>query len=163
MFVQTQGKFIMQDEYDYEKMSKEGFECDCEVAGYCPLLQKSMTQRLHHLCKTDVRYRTLFLQTATMKGVHNNEVRKNYDRKMRKKTEMDKTADMAIKEMKDSGIDINKHSEGLGDTIEKVLNKFGINQDKIEKILGGPGCGCSERKTWFNKIFSYTNKGKQDE
>ena len=67
-------------------------------------------------------------------------------------------AERAIQEMKDAGIDINKESEGLGDTIEKVLNKFGINQEKIEKILGGPGCGCTERKTWFNKIFSYKNK-----
>ena len=81
---------------------------------------------------------------------------------MRQRTDLENTAEEAIKEMKAAGVDIDKQSEGLGDTIEKVLNKFGINQEKIEKILGGPGCGCSERKTWFNKIFSY-KKEQSDE
>ena len=148
----------MQKEYDYEKMSAEGYQCDCVAAGFCPLLQKQMTDSLHHLCQTSEKHRTLFLRTAKIKGVHNNNVKKRYTAKTREKTELETTAERAIQEMKDAGIDINKESEGLGDTIEKVLNKFGINQEKIEKILGGPGCGCTERKTWFNKIFSYKNK-----
>lgn len=145
----------MQKEYDYEKMSKEGYECDCVAAGFCPLLQKEMTEPLHHLCQTSEKYRTVFLRTAKKRGVHDNDVKKRYAGKMRQRTDLENAAEEAIKEMKAAGVDIDKQSEGLGDTIEKVLNKFGINQEKIEKILGGPGCGCSERKTWFNKIFSY--------
>lgn len=145
----------MSKEYDYEKMSVQGYQCDCVAAGFCPLLQKEMTEPLHHLCQTSEKHRTLFLRTAKIRGVHKNDVKKKYAAKMREKTELENTAEKAIQEMKDAGVDINKQSEGLGDTIEKVLNKFGINQEKIEKILGGPGCGCSERKTWFNKIFSY--------
>tara|TARA_Y100001938_G_scaffold71920_1_gene99817 strand:+ start:5632 stop:6090 length:459 start_codon:yes stop_codon:yes gene_type:complete len=152
----------MQDKYDYEKMSKEGFQCDCVAAGFCPLLQKEMTEPLHHLCQTSERHRTVFLRTAKKRGVHDNNVKKRYSAKMRKRTDLENTAEEAIKEMKAAGVDIDKQSEGLGDTIEKVLNKFGINQEKIEKILSGPGCGCSERKTWFNKIFSY-NKDKNNE
>jgi hypothetical protein len=145
----------MSKEYDYEKMSKEGYECDCVAAGFCPLLQKEMTEPLHHLCQTSEKHRTVFLRTAKKRGVHDNDVKKRYARKTRQRTDLENTAEEAIKEMKAAGVDIDKQSEGLGDTIEKVLTKFGINQEKIEKILGGPGCGCSERKTWFNKIFSY--------
>ena len=53
-------------------------------------------------------------------------------------------------------------SEGLGDTIEKVLSKFGISEEKISKILGGSGCGCSKRKKWFNKIFSYKKESDNE-
>ena len=152
----------MQKKYDYEKMSKEGYECDCVAAGFCPLLQKEMTEPLHHLCQTSEKHRTVFLRTAKKRGVHDNDVKKRYARKTRQRTDLENTAEEAIKEMKAAGVDIDKQSEGLGDTIEKVLTKFGINQEKIEKILGGPGCGCSERKTWFNKIFSY-KKEQSDE
>lgn len=152
----------MQKEYDYEKMSKEGYECDCVAAGFCPLLQKEMTEPLHHLCQTSEKHRTVFLRTAKKRGVHDNDVKKRYARKTRQRTDLENTAEEAIKEMKAAGVDIDKQSEGLGDTIEKVLTKFGINQEKIEKILGGPGCGCSERKTWFNKIFSYKKEQSDD-
>ena len=145
----------MSKKYDYEKMSREGYNCDCVAAGFCPLLQKKMTPHLHNLCQTSDKHRELFLRTAKIKGVHNNHVKKRRAVKLRKKTELENVAEDAIQEMKDSGVDINKASEGLGDTIEKVLKKFGIDQNKIEKIIGGPGCGCSERKKWFNKIFSY--------
>ena len=148
----------MSKKYDYEKMSREGYVCDCVAAGFCPLLQKKMTPQLHGLCPTSDKHRELFLRTAKIKGVHKSDVKKRRAVKLRKKTELENVAEDAIQEMKDSGVDINKASEGLGDTIEKILNKFGIDQDKIEKIIGGPGCGCSERKTWFNKIFSYKNK-----
>jgi hypothetical protein len=152
----------MSKEYDYEKMSKEGYECDCVAAGFCPLLQKEMTEPLHHLCQTSEKHRTVFLRTAKKRGVHDNDVKKRYARKTRQRTDLENTAEEAIKEMKAAGVDIDKQSEGLGDTIEKVLTKFGINQEKIEKILGGPGCGCSERKTWFNKIFSYKKEQSDD-
>ena len=58
----------MKKEYDYEKMTTEGFSCDCEVAGYCPLLDKDMSPHLHNLCKTNPLYRNRFLENAKNSG-----------------------------------------------------------------------------------------------
>jgi hypothetical protein len=44
-------------------------------------------------------------------------------------------------------------SKGLGDTVEKVLNKTGI--DKLAKFVLGEDCGCDKRKEYLNKIFPY--------
>ena len=44
-------------------------------------------------------------------------------------------------------------SKGLGDSIEKVLKKTGI--DKVAKKVLGDDCGCEERKQVLNKIFPY--------
>jgi len=46
-----------------------------------------------------------------------------------------------------------KKSKGLGDSIEKVLKKTGI--DKVAKKVLGDDCGCEERKQVLNKIFPY--------
>ena len=152
------------ENYDYEEMSRDGYECQCEGAGHCPLLQKDMTEHLHHLCKTNEPYRKRFLENAMKRGVTSYKARKEYSSLLVKKNELDKLADAAIKEMEDSGINLdeNDSSRGLGDTIEKVLSKFGITQEKIEKIAGAKGCGCGKRKQWFNKIFSY-KKGEANE
>ena len=152
----------MEKEYDYEKMSVEGHECDCAAAGFCPLLGREMNDHLHNLCKTDPRYRSLFLETAQKKGVHDVEVQRKFNQKNIDQSDLHSKADSIISELKENGIELNNISEGLGDTIEKVLNKFGINNEKIDSILGAQGCGCSERKKWFNKIFSY-NKENSDE
>jgi hypothetical protein len=44
-------------------------------------------------------------------------------------------------------------SEGLGDTIEKVLEVTGIA--KVAKWVLGEDCGCEERKAVLNKLFRY--------
>lgn len=44
-------------------------------------------------------------------------------------------------------------SEGLGDTVEKVLEVTGIA--KVAKWLMGEDCGCEERKQKLNQIFHY--------
>ena len=44
-------------------------------------------------------------------------------------------------------------SEGLGDTVEKVLEKTGIA--KVAKWLLGEDCGCDERKAKLNELFPY--------
>jgi hypothetical protein len=46
-----------------------------------------------------------------------------------------------------------KKSEGLGDTVEKVLEVTGIA--KVAKWIMGEDCGCEERKQKLNKLFSY--------
>jgi predicted DNA-binding protein YlxM (UPF0122 family) len=44
-------------------------------------------------------------------------------------------------------------SKGLGDTVEKVLQKTGI--DKVAKWVLGEDCGCEERKNKLNYLFPY--------
>ena len=46
-------------------------------------------------------------------------------------------------------------SKGLGDTIEKVTKATGIK--KVVEFLAGEDCGCDERKTKLNELFSYGN------
>lgn len=44
-------------------------------------------------------------------------------------------------------------SQGLGDTVEKVLEKTGIA--KVAKWILGEDCGCEERKEKLNQLFKY--------
>ena len=44
-------------------------------------------------------------------------------------------------------------SEGLGDTVEKVLEVTGVA--KVAKWLLGEDCGCDERKAKLNSLFPY--------
>jgi len=44
-------------------------------------------------------------------------------------------------------------ARGLGDTVEKVLEKTGIA--KVAKWILGEDCGCEERKEKLNKLFPY--------
>ena len=44
-------------------------------------------------------------------------------------------------------------SEGLGDTVEKVLEVTGVA--KVAKWLLGEDCGCDERKAKLNQLFPY--------
>jgi hypothetical protein len=44
-------------------------------------------------------------------------------------------------------------AKGLGDTVEKVLEKTGIA--KVAKWILGEDCGCEQRKEKLNKLFPY--------
>lgn len=46
-----------------------------------------------------------------------------------------------------------KKAEGLGDTVEQVLEATGIA--KVAKFLMGEDCGCQERKEKLNALFPY--------
>jgi hypothetical protein len=46
-----------------------------------------------------------------------------------------------------------KKAEGLGDTVENVLEATGIA--KVAKFLMGEDCGCNERKEKLNALFPY--------
>ncbi len=49
--------------------------------------------------------------------------------------------------------------KGLGDTIERFTKFTGIKR-LADSIPGG--CGCDDRKDWFNKNFPYNmNNGKR--
>ena len=60
------------------------------------------------------------------------------------KRKLDKKSDKSTKSTK---------ANGLGDTIEKVFKKTGI--DKIAKFILGEDCGCTERKEVLNHLFPY--------
>lgn len=55
------------------------------------------------------------------------------------------------------GFDPKQQSQGLGDTIAKVTNFFGIDKvaDAIAKLAGAEGCGCNERRQLLNELFPY--------
>jgi hypothetical protein len=55
-----------------------------------------------------------------------------------------------------------KKTEGLGDTIAKITNLFGIDilADKIAKLFGKEDCGCDRRRRKLNKLVPYNKKKK---
>jgi hypothetical protein len=46
-----------------------------------------------------------------------------------------------------------KKAEGLGDTVEQVLEATGVS--KVAKFILGEDCGCEERKAKLNRMFPY--------
>ena len=58
---------------------------------------------------------------------------------------------MPKKQSKESSQEIK--STGLGDTVEKVFRKTGI--DKLAKAVLGEDCGCDKRQELLNNIFPY--------
>jgi hypothetical protein len=60
------------------------------------------------------------------------------------KKKLEKKAKKSIKSTK---------AKGLGDTVEKVLEKTGIA--KVAKWVLGEDCGCDKRKEKLNKLFPY--------
>ena len=58
------------------------------------------------------------------------------------------------------GFDPKQESKGVGDTIAKITNFFGIDKvaDAIAKIAGAEGCGCNERRELLNELFPYEGK-----
>jgi hypothetical protein len=60
----------------------------------------------------------------------------------------------AIAELtKEVEAEVKQESKGLGDTVEKILDKTGIG--KIAKFILGEDCKCEERKEKLNKMFPY--------
>tara|TARA_R100000773_G_C4217138_1_gene115651 strand:+ start:601 stop:1023 length:423 start_codon:yes stop_codon:yes gene_type:complete len=57
------------------------------------------------------------------------------------------------KGQKNSTTNTKKVSKGLGDTVEKIFKKTGI--DKVAKWLLGEDCGCESRKQSLNQMFPY--------
>ena len=61
------------------------------------------------------------------------------------------------------GFDPKQESQGLGDTIAKVTNFFGIDKvaDAVAKLAGASGCGCNERRQMLNELFPYESKTRK--
>ena len=55
------------------------------------------------------------------------------------------------------GFDPKQQSQGVGDTIAKITNFFGIDKVAyaVAKLAGAPGCGCNERRQMLNELFPY--------
>ena len=148
--------------------------CACKGPGFCPRYKKMMSQAHWSLCKVSEKHRMLFDEMAGnfifgMIHFKNENIREEaveaikflekekIEKRSKKKMDVN-AANKAINELKNEGIDltqlgINKE-EGLGDTVERVLTKFGLTKDLMTKIAG-KSCGCSERKKWLNKLLPY--------
>ena len=151
--------------------------CECTGPGFCSRYNREMGEDLHLLCKSREDYRKQFdfylTEQDRLEAIRIKKEKESIKEKIDKidssedpildeNKETDHAlADIFIEEMSKVGINegnIKNHSEGLGDTISKVLKKIGITEERFEKLPGMGGCGCSARKTFLNKIFPYRNK-----
>jgi hypothetical protein len=69
--------------------------------------------------------------------------------------------DQVISELEKRGINMNSHIDsnvtGLGDVVESVLKSFGITEERFKNWFNLKECGCSRRKAWLNRLFSWKN------
>jgi hypothetical protein len=63
--------------------------------------------------------------------------------------------DKRTKEYKEWKAKREAASEGVGDTVEKVLKATGVAD--VVKFIAGEGCGCDERKAKLNKLLPFNN------
>lgn len=74
------------------------------------------------------------------------------------------TLDKVIQEIENEGVTLDnylqKDPQGLGDTVERALKKFGLDDSFVQKAMGIGGCGCQKRKKFLNRIFPYKKKDK---
>ena len=74
-------------------------------------------------------------------------------------SDIQREMDGVISELEKRGIDMNSHTNsemvGLGDVVEDVLKAFGITQERFKEWCGLQECGCSRRKAWLNRLFSW--------
>jgi hypothetical protein len=65
--------------------------------------------------------------------------------------------------MKKKESNLNKPSEGLGDTVAKVTELLMLDQlaQKLAEAMGKEDCGCSRRQEKLNELFPYKNKDKE--
>lgn len=61
--------------------------------------------------------------------------------------------DKRTREYKEWKAKQEQKSKGLGDSVEKVLEKTGIA--KVAKFILGEDCGCDTRKESLNRMFPY--------
>ena len=83
--------------------------------------------------------------------------------------DMKQEMNQVIADLEKQGIDVNAYLDepnaeriGLGDVVEKTLQKFGITEDRFKKWFGLKECGCSKRKKWLNGLFSWTQYKKTE-
>ena len=135
-------------------------ECQCESAGYCPIFKETFGNNLHSHCQKSQSFRDNYIKIIKDKEHDPDRKARMEERSLRNKEA--RTFDEAVEELKEEGVSLKEirdsTSEGLGDTVENVLSKFGITKKLLENVAGIKGCRCEERKEWLNKIFPYSKK-----
>jgi hypothetical protein len=160
-----------------KKKRKQYRACMCKRPGYCKRYKREMPHEFWELCQTSEKHRMLFDEIANnfifgmvqktnpnQKNVFSGASQQSEENKQyKKRTGSNKVreigkANEAIQQLKKEGIDLNQLShveeKGLGDTVERVLTKFGLTKSLMKKIAGKT-CGCNERKKWLNKLLPY--------
>ncbi len=154
-------------------------ECECPVAGYCKRYRKEMSEAKWGLCQKQEKYRMLFDEIAgnadfgmwktAKKGnipagvAHTVKIRQVPQKRVlmtdshRKIISEHRQLEGALEALDKEKIDEHNISEGVGDTVQKVLTKFGITEKLMTKIMKR-SCKCNERKEFLNKLFPYTKK-----
>lgn len=161
-------------------MGCEG-ECCCEGPGFCPRYGKNMTPRMWEKCQDPV-WRlnfTKFFEADVPVEEEEKRIRMmRYERSQQLREEEDKIVEienLVQSSMIDYGVTNDQLEEGpesmndfqikgLGDMVESLLQKVGVNDSMMGKITGGlssGGCGCSKRKSFLNKILPFMKN--QDE
>jgi len=85
---------------------------------------------------------------------------KEHQQKLKEKKALKQLIDVMdsneLKNESDTNVpqELETPSQGLGDTIEKVLKVTGINK-AFEIFMDGKDCGCAERRKKLNEVFSY--------
>jgi hypothetical protein len=103
------------------------------------------------------------VETSDTKTIYNSNIKTVDYKRMNmpiKQSEF-KKVDELIRELEKEGIQkqhFDKPPEGLGDTVERVLMKFGITKELVKSITGLKTCGCDKRKQWLNKLFPYVKE-----
>jgi transcriptional regulator NrdR family protein len=135
-------------------------KCECDELFY----QEKITENLFRKCKKRPLLKQTLMKLHSINFSQQPQLASgppiDIEKRNSEQEELGALADKAIEEIESQGETLE--SEGLGDTIEKVLSKFGISEEKISKIIGGSGCGCSKRKKWFNKIFGYKKEAQNE-
>jgi len=135
-------------------------KCECGELFY----QEKITENLFRKCKKRPLLKQTLMKLHSIDFSQQPQLASgppiDIEKRNSEQEELGALADKAIEEIESQGETLE--SEGLGDTIEKVLSKFGISEEKTSKIIGGSGCGCSKRKKWFNKIFGYKKEAQNE-
>ena len=134
---------------DREHFLENGLpECQCEASGYCSVFKQTFGPTLHSMCQGSQGFRDKYLKIA--KEREDNPLRQERRKEKEQRNVDAKQFDMAVQELKEEGLSLKEvrdsSSEGLGDTIEKVLSKFGITKNLMENVSGISSCRCDERK-----------------
>ena len=127
--------------------------CICENPGMCPLFREPMSSSLHGWCQRSQAYRDGFVKMAK-KNDASWSSEKAWKKRAKEIKELQQF-DKATEALADEGIDPSEPSEGLGDTVEKILKKFGITKKLMANVSGAKDCRCNKRREWLNKIFKY--------
>ena len=158
-----------------------GGECCCKGPGFCPRYGRNMTPRMWKKCQDPV-WRvnfTKFFEADIPVEEEEERIRMmRYERTQNLREEnqrIEEIENFVQSSLLDYGVTDDQLEEGpesmselqvkgLGDMVESLLHKVGVNDSLMGKITGGlsaGGCGCAKRKSFLKKILPFMKS--QDE